>query len=151
MEKIIIVDASGSMAEEGKKSVVRYLIYAIKGIMEDCYPDMEYRIVLWNEKISDYGKKVDFCGSTDAAVLSDFLDRHQRASILLLGDGSYSDDVKRVIRSADQNIMSLMVGSDCNRSRLQKILGTERIYESADVSTCVDDFVYGVGAGVYDT
>ena len=44
MGKIFVVDASGSMGEEGKKSVIRYLIQAITGIMEEKYPKTEYEI-----------------------------------------------------------------------------------------------------------
>ena len=51
MGKIFVVDASGSMGEEGKKSVIRYLIQAITGIMEERYPKTEYEIFCWNNQI----------------------------------------------------------------------------------------------------
>jgi uncharacterized protein with von Willebrand factor type A (vWA) domain len=142
MEKIILVDTSGSMAEEGKKSVIRYLLYAIEGIFSDEWPTIPYRIFLWNEEISEFESKVEFGGKSNVSVLSFFLSEHSDSAVLLISDGSYSEEIKSVLKRADKKIIALMVGSDCNKARLQKMVGTENLYETADVATCIKDFIH---------
>lgn len=141
MGKIFVVDASGSMGEEGKKSVIRYLIQAITGIMEERYPKTEYEILCWNNQIIPYEGKSEFEGIAEAGVFEDFLGKHQKDTILLIGDGNYSDDVKRVLKSVDNKLMYLMLGCECNRSRLIKLVPADNLYETVDIVTCVDDFM----------
>lgn len=141
MGKVFLVDTSGSMAEEGKKSVVRYLLYAIENIMRDEYPEVNYGVFLWSESVSVYDKKMDFGGRAEAKPLSLFLEEHKADTVMLIGDGSYSENIKRVIMNAGRDVLALMVGSDCNRARLQRMVGAGRVYESVDVSTCIRDFV----------
>lgn len=141
MGKIYVIDASGSMGEEGKKSVIRYLIQAITGIMEERYPKTEYEILCWNNQILPYEGKAEFEGIAEAGVFEDFLGNHQKDTILLIGDGNYSDDVKRVVKSSDNKLMYLMLGCECNRSRLIKLFSADNLYETVDIVTCVDDFM----------
>ena len=141
MEKIIVIDASGSMGEEGKKSVIRYLIQAITGIMEERYSDRKYEILCWNNQIFPYEGKAEFEGTAEAGVLEEFLGEHQKDTVLLIGDGNYSDDVKRMVKSAGSKLMYLMLGCECNRSRLMKLVCADDLYETADIVTCIDDFM----------
>lgn len=141
MDKIIIIDSSGSMSEEGKKSVVRYLIQAISGIMEERYSDKKNEIFCWNNQVFSYEGKTEFEGVAEARVLEEFLSKHQKDTILLIGDGNYSDDVKRIVKSVDSKLMYLMVGCECNKSRLIKLVRSDNLYETVDVVTCIDDFM----------
>lgn len=141
MDKIIIIDASGSMGEEGKKSIVRYLIQAITGIMEDRYPDMQNKIFCWNNQVFPYEGKTEFEEVAEATVFEEFLSKHQKDTILLIGDGNYSDDVKQIMKSVESKLMYLMVGCECNRSRLIQLVCSENLYETVDVVTCIDDFM----------
>lgn len=141
MDKVIIIDASGSMGEGGKKSVVRYLIQAITGIMEERYSDKHYEMFCWSNQIVSYDGKTEFSGKAEAKALETFLNAHQKDTVLLIGDGSYSEDVKRIVKPVIDNIMCLMVGSDCNRGRFMKIASPGHLYEAVDVVACMDDFI----------
>lgn len=141
MGKAIVIDASGSMAEEGKKSVIRYLLHAVEGLARDEYPEAEYKIYAWNETISEFETKIDFSGHTSADAFSDFLNAHPEDSILLVGDGNYSEEIKAIIERAGNAMLVLMVGSDCNRARLRKLVGTGHLYETTDVVACFHDFI----------
>lgn len=141
MGKIIITDASGSMGEEGKKSVIRYLIQAITGIMEERYSDIKYEILCWNNQILPYEGKSEFEGIAEAGVLEEFLGKHQKDTVLLIGDGNYSDDVKRIVKSVNNKLTYLMLGCECNKSRLMKLFSADNLYETVDIVTCIDDFM----------
>lgn len=141
MGKIFVVDASGSMGEEGKKSVIRYLIQAIIGIMEEKYSEIEYEILYWNSQILPYKVKSEFEGRAEAGIFEDFLGDHQKDTILLMGDGNYYDDVQRVLKSVDNKLMYLMLGCECNKSRLIKLVSADNLYEAVDIVTCIDDFM----------
>lgn len=141
MERIILVDTSGSMAEVGKKSVVRYLIYAIENLLSSEWSGSAYKLYLWNSSIKEYDAEIDFSGQTNARELKEFLGNRQSSTILLVSDGSYSDEIKNVFKNAGIKVLALMVGWDCNKAVLQKIVGTENIFESTDVSTCVNRFM----------
>lgn len=136
-----MIDASGSMGEEGKKSVVRYLIYAIEGLMKDLYPAIDYKIFIWNDEVIEYAGKIDFRGSANHRALSTFLCNHKDDSILIIGDGSYSEEVKKIIKDANDRMLFLMAGSDCNKARIHKMVGGESVYETVDIAACMNDFV----------
>lgn len=141
MGKIIIVDASGSMAEEGKKSVVRYILYTIENLLKDEWSETACPIFLWNNDVSEYEGKVDFQGQSSSKSFEKFLKQHPNSELLLISDGSYPEDVKSVLKKSDNKMKVLMVGCDCNKARLQKMVGSENLYDTTDVATCLEDFM----------
>lgn len=141
MEKIILVDTSGSMAEEGKKSVVRYMLYAIEGLLHDEWSGYSYRIYLCNSDVKEYDTKVVFTGKVSAKKLEDFLKGRRDSTVLLLSDGSYSEEVKTVFKKSGVKLLALMVGGDCNKAVLQKMADVENLYESTDLATCMNRFM----------
>lgn len=141
MGKVILVDASGSMGEDGKKSVIRYVLNAIDGIMRTNWSEIEYKVLYWNETIFEDNPKMDCSGCANASALSDFLVSNVENDILFIGDGNYTERVKKILSEKNENKVFLMLGIDCNRARLKKIFRTEKIYETADVVTCIDDFI----------
>lgn len=141
MERIILMDVSGSMAEDGKESVLRYLVYAIRGIVDDLYPDIPYRFFCWSDCVTPYEDKISVGGKTDASAVSEFLDEHAGDCVLLIGDGNYSEDIRRALKKANCKMLVLMIGSDCNRDRLKRLADFDDLYETTDVSTCLDKFM----------
>lgn len=141
MEKIILVDTSGSMSEEGKKSVVRYLLYAIEGLLNNEWSGKAYKIYLWNSNIQEYDTNINFVGEANAKKLKEFLESKPNSTVLILSDGSYPEDIKNVFKKTEIKILALMVGGDCNKAILQKIVGVGNIYESTDVATCLNKFM----------
>lgn len=141
MERIILVDTSGSMVEEGKKSVVRYLLYAIEGLLHNEWSGNAYKIYLCNNDVKEYDIKVDFTGKASAEKLGHFLEDKRDSVVLLLSDGGYSEEVKTVFKKSGVKLLALMVGCDCNKAVLQKMAGVENLYESTDLATCMNRFM----------
>ena len=48
---------------------------------------------------------------------------------------------KQIVKSVESKLMYLMVGCECNRSRLIQLVCSENLYETVDVVTCIDDFM----------
>ena len=76
MKKIIVIlDASGSMGEDEKKSSLKYIMYAIKGLMESDFSNIEYEFYKWSETIDKFDdiNKVDFGKCLDEEKILQFL------------------------------------------------------------------------------
>lgn len=52
MDVNILVDVSGSMTENGKDSVVKYLLYAIKGYADEG-KGFSYRLFQWGDAVEE--------------------------------------------------------------------------------------------------
>ena len=142
MENVVLVDVSGSMMEEGKGSVVRYLLHAIEALYTNEYTQTDYKIFMWNDEIVEYNPdtKIVFNGKNNEMTLSEFLKKCYDKSLLFMGDGNYSDKVMKVISECKtERKLALMIGADCNRGKLQRVFGTSKIYDAADVAACISD------------
>ncbi|MCD7826414.1 MAG: hypothetical protein LUH14_10730 [Clostridiaceae bacterium] len=141
---IILVDCSGSMAEMGKGSVVKYVLLAVQRTMESEFPAQDYKILLWNDSLEEYTPgsfpRFLFSGKTEADVLQPVLAEVQNRNLLLISDGEYTDECKKVLKNAREEAWVLMIGADCNKARLQSTFYKDRIYAVEDVVTCVRDF-----------
>lgn len=142
MENIILVDVSGSMIEEGKSSVVRYLLYAIEALHTNEYLQTNYKIFMWNDEIVEYEPeaKIVFKGKNNEKILTEFLNQCCNSALLFMGDGNYSDKVMKALSECKaERKLALMIGADCNKGKLQRVLGTSNTYDAADVATCISD------------
>jgi uncharacterized protein YegL len=141
MDKYILIDVSGSMAEKGKKTVVRYLVYAIQGFLQSEYSEQRVEMYLFGREITPYNIKIDFTGKADSRSLKKFLVDKGEATVLLLGDGSYSDDIQKTFKASGISMLAVMIGSDCNKAVLQKIAGRGNVYDAVDLSACLNRFM----------
>lgn len=143
MEHIILADISGSMEQDGKGAVARYLLYAIEALYREEFPDAEYRIFLWNDEITEYDseKKIVFQGKSSAKALDVFLSQYDEDIVLLLaGDGTYSDQVVQVLSGCKAvRKFAVMVGADGKIGKLQRAFGKQCIYDAADIASCIHD------------
>lgn len=137
---LIILDSSGSMNEEGKRTAGEYLLRAIAGFIRDCFPGVRYGAYAWGKGVARYGDKSVCDGAKlDAGALAAFVAEHQNTPMLLISDGNFPEcDCKTLVGlSGIERIRAIMVGADANRLRLQKIIGRGRVFESADAIECV--------------
>lgn len=138
MEKMIIVDASGSMAEKGKKSTVKYLLNAVRHILGSEYDDIVYSVWLWNNSVTQYGGEIKFEGKSDENALRTFLGEHNNTLLLVISDGRFSDDTKKIFR--DTNAFFLKVGFETDIGYLQKIFPKGNVFEAVDTAECARRF-----------
>lgn len=136
---LIILDSSGSMNEEGKRTAGEYLLCAIAGFIRDYFPGVRYGAYACGKGVVRYGdKSVGDGAKLDAGALAAFVAEHQDTPMLLISDGNFPERDRQVLigLSGIERIRAVMVGADANRPRLQKIIGQGRVFESADAIEC---------------
>lgn len=141
MKKIILVDSSGSMAEEGKKSVVKYILYAIEGIIKADWANREYDILFWNEKIGENNGKMNFEGSCNMKAIREYCNQNADVDLLFVTDGNYSSELSGFLMEKKIKSIALAVGNDSNKARLMKTFGMSNVYQATDVTTCINNFM----------
>ena len=139
-KSLILVDTSGSMAEEGKKSVIRYILYAIDNFYKNEYSGEIASIYLWADKIEkiELNQKIQYGGKADISTLSEFLKSETRP-VLIITDGNYTSKVEKKITESISNkkIIAMLIGSDNNKVRLLNTFGAINIFETEDLFECL--------------
>lgn len=141
MNKYILIDVSGSMSEKGKKAVVKYIVYAIQGILQSEYLEQSVEMYLLGSKITRYDSKIEFMGKLDSKSLKEFLVDKGEDAVLLLSDGSYSNELQKIFKASGISMIAVMIGSDCNKAVLQKLAGRGNVYDAVDLSACLNRFM----------
>lgn len=140
----VLVDASGSMVENGKESVVKYLIYAING-----YANEDKRIFIklfqWGNGIKEIESisKVELGEGRASEEVAVFLRDHSGDKNLIITDGGFTRETKNGIRNIPdkKNIYYVGVGCDCNMPSLRNVADSERIYLAQDAIVCLKKMV----------
>ena len=100
----VVVDASGSMAEDDKNAVVKYLINGICNVKQEAlYRDTQFVLFQWNSasvKFDDMEKaKIEFRGRSSFEDLEPIIDEiDSDSSIILISDGGFGNNEKNKIR-----------------------------------------------------
>lgn len=147
MSKIIniIVDASGSMAEDEKNAVVRYLINGICNAKQTSeYRDVEFVLFQWGNnsiKFESFEKaKIEFKGKTsydDFRPIEDEIDYN--SPMILISDGGFSKNDKTKIEKLSKHIIPIFIGIDANRTILKDIATDKVVYSVADFMQALAD------------
>ncbi len=139
-KSLILVDTSGSMAEEGKKSVIRYLLYAIDNFYKNEYSVEIASIYLWAEKIEKFelNQKIQYGGKADISTLSEFL-KNETRPVLIITNGNYTSKVEKKITEniSNKKIIAMLIGPDNNKVRLLNTFGAINIFETEDLFECL--------------
>lgn len=158
----IIVDASGSMNENGKIHLQRNLCrYAAqhRGINQEKYADLDIRFYKWAQDISEITIQCDRDipalnaeGSSNLCVLSDFLSEHLKdtgkSMVLILSDGNCSNsDIVSFQNQlgilTDLIIRTVAVGADADLLKLKKISTNNTVYLSENIVSAIDGTIFG--------
>lgn len=148
MEKVIniIVDASGSMGEDEKNAVVKYLLNGISSARRSNSLGQEvlFNLFQWGKEtkqIEDIEKaKISFEGKNDVRGLDELgkiIDKQD--SILLISDGNFEISEKQKMKELSNNILPVFVGVDANRAVLQDISTNKVIYSVVDFMQALFD------------
>lgn len=131
----IILDASGSMAEENKNVVVKYLLNGILNNIE--FSNIEFELFQWcknSKKIENLKNfKIEFIGKSDIlglAILEKYINKEN--SILFISDGNIDLKEKQKIKSMSNNIVCIFIGVDSNKSTLKDIATNNGVYSVVD-------------------
>ncbi|MCM1233238.1 MAG: VWA domain-containing protein [Ruminococcus flavefaciens] len=141
----IVVDASGSMAEDDKNAVVKYLLNGISNITDtsDFY-DVNFVLYQWGQsskKIEDIGKaKIEFSGKSPLSGLEELkqiMDGTQ--TMIFVSDGNFNSGDKAHIKKMSEKIIPIFVGIDANRTMLQDIATERVVYSVTDFMQAIYD------------
>jgi len=141
------VDASGSMAEDDKNAVVKYLLNGICNVMgTPGFDDVEFALYQWGQeskKIDNLEKaKIEFAGRSPLSGLEELkqiIDENQ--TMIFVSDGNFNSGDKAHIKKMSVNIIPIFVGIDANRTILQDIATEKVVYSVTDFMQAVYECV----------
>ena len=136
----IIVDVSGSMTENGKDSVVRYLLYAIEGYCKE-EKGVDYKVFQWGRQLEELTSpyKLSFDSEKSSNELIEFLNNCLNDKTIIVSDGGLSREIKLGIKeiSNRSNIYYLGVGSDFDLATIRTVTKPDRIFFAQEVISCM--------------
>ena len=141
----IVVDASGSMAEDDKNAVVKYLLIGISHAVElEPLCDIEFSLYQWGRISKKLGSlenaKIEFSGKASESGLSTLrtlIDENQ--PLIFISDGNFNSTEKRAIKTLSHFIVPIFVGIDANRASLQQIATEGIVYSVPDFMQAIFD------------
>lgn len=140
----VIVDASGSMGEDGKNAVVKYLLNGMASVVRNNLLDISLSLFQWGsetKKVDNTEKvRIDFAGKNTIKGLDELLPLlDSQESLILISDGNFESDVKIKLKELSNNILPIFVGVDANRTILRDISTSKMVYSVVDfVQTLFD-------------
>lgn len=147
MNKIvnIVVDASGSMVEDDKNGVVKYLLNGINNIIETTdFDDVKFILYQWGQEIKKFENfekaKIEFSGESNYSGLEELkklISKNQ--TILFISDGNFGLKYKSQIKDLSTNIITIFIGVDANRAILKDIATENIVYSVTDFVQVVFD------------
>lgn len=136
----IVMDASGSMSENEKVSIMKYIINSAEG-----YSKEDRTITL---SLYQWGDTIEFLNDLSAFRIQDgnsegdiaeFANKHLGEKILILSDGGFSIKTKKAVRrmQGKENVFCIGVGCDCNFPAIRSLIDDKNIFKPQDVITCL--------------
>lgn len=134
----VLIDTSGSMAEDCKNAVVKYLLNAITSCgrteFKNCY-------LVGNQctKVEDIaGLKITYGGQmTVNAINGYFREKSDEENTLLISDGCFDVDTEKSISKHRDNVVCVAVGEDAMLSNLQRCSKNKKVYLAEDVNAAI--------------
>lgn len=133
-----LIDTSGSMAEDCKNAVVKYLLNAITSC--DGIEVKNYYLV-GNQciKVEDIaGLKITYGGQmTTTAIDGCFREMSDEENTLLISDGCFDIDTEKAISKHKDKIVCVAVGEDAMLNNLQRCSKNKKVYLAEDVNAAL--------------
>lgn len=132
----VLIDTSGSMAEDCKNAVIKYLLNAITS-----YDGIEVKnyYLVGNQciKIEDIaGLKITYGGKmTTNAINGCFREISDEENTLLISDGCFEVDTEKAI--SKHNVVCVAVGEDAMLNNLQRCSKNKKVYLAEDVNAAI--------------
>lgn len=134
----VLIDISGSMAEDCKNAVVKYLLNAIAS--HDEYENKNYYLI-GNQciQVADIaGSKITYDGQMAAnAVNRYFQEISEEEKTLLISDGCFDVDTEKSISAHRDTVVCVAVGEDAMLSNLQRCSKNKKVYLAEDVTAAL--------------
>lgn len=145
MNKIvnIVVDTSGSMAEDDKNAVVKYFLNGIVNILGTAdFNNIDFVLYQWGEVSKKFDNvenaKLEFKGKATASgveILKQYIDNNQ--PVIFVSDGNLNKSEKEKFRELSSEIFPIFVGIDANKVILKEIATEKLVYSMPDFLQCI--------------
>lgn len=144
----VILDCSGSFAENGKLEILRALRLTVARLAKNFGASSEFFI--WRDEIRPLTSPKDVVaqGVGNISALKNFLTSCSNdAKIIMLSDGSWSVDespkIKSTLAAQKINLVFVAVGADANRSTNYDISTVGGVWSPADLPAAVQTLLFG--------
>lgn len=141
----IVMDASGSMSENGKVSIMKYVINSAEGHSRED-GTITISIYQWGDKIEPLNNLAEFRiqDASSEGDIVEFVNEHRGEKILILSDGGFSIKTKRAVRGMQgkENVFCIGVGCDCNFPAIRSLMDDKNIFKPQDIIACLQVMSY---------
>jgi len=144
----VILDCSGSFAENGKIEILRALRLTVARVAKNFGAKANFFI--WRDEINPMTSPKDVVpfGISEISALKNFLTNYnEEANILLLSDGTWSIDestkIKLLLDSKNFQLIFAAVGADANRSSNYNVSTIGGVWAPADLPAAVQKLLIG--------
>ena len=134
----VLIDTSGSMAEDCKNAVIKYLLNAItscEGVEIKNYYLVSDKCI----KLEDITEiKITYGGQMMTTAISGyFRETSDEGNTLLISDGCFDIDTEKAISKHKDNIVCVAVGEDAMLNNLQRCSKNKKAYLAEDVIAAI--------------
>lgn len=141
MKKIdVLIDASGSMNEEGKLSALKYLLYAMMNIIKEHNNGViDFEFVQWSTEATRLEKlnMLTAKGKLNENCLSKYYGTNSPDGVIFISDGNFNVSLRTVILNISKNIFVVSVGLDSNDYNLKMVSSDSVVYKACDVEQVI--------------
>lgn len=139
----ILVDASGSMAEDAKNNVVSYLLSCVRGATQRNAQDTVLNVHQWGTDTGSLDLSQKFKITYGGAPNADALEQIARAAEpgapwLLISDGMFNRDIQKKLKELFPNLIAVSVGADADTYVLKRLCDRPA-YGAADIMTALSE------------
>lgn len=134
----VLIDTSGSMAEDCKNAVVKYLLNAIAS--HDEYESKNYYLIGNRcERVEDItGLKITYGGQMTASAANGyFRETSGEIKTLLISDGCFDVDTEKSISAHRDTVVCIAVGEDAMLNNLQRCSKNKKVYLAEDAAAAL--------------
>lgn len=134
----VLIDISGSMAEDCKNAVVKYLLNAIASC--DKPEGKNYYLVGEQcRRIGDIDSlKITYGGQMSVNAIHDyFREISEEDETLLISDGCFDNDIEKSIYEHRKNVVCVAVGEDAMLGNLRRCSKNKKVYLAEDVTAAI--------------
>ena len=135
----VIVDASGSMVEDSKHGVVKYILVGMEHV--NSWPEFsncEYKVYQIGEKTGYIGtldnyEKIVYGGTVKEENIQNIQSHiHSEDRVILLSDGNMELSVRDCLKKACNHLLCIGIGADIDRSTLKRLSDSKKVYNATD-------------------
>ncbi|QFJ55277.1 VWA domain-containing protein [Pseudobutyrivibrio xylanivorans] len=129
----VLIDTSGSMAEDCKNAAVKYLLNTIASYT--AVNVKNYYLVGGKCEKADAidGLKIAYAGQISVNAVNEYFREVVEGKTLLISDGCFDVDTERAISKHRDKVVCVAIGEDAMQSNLQHCSKNNRAYLAEDI------------------